>query len=188
MNENGLNKSAKIGIVITVLVIGFLIYSGINSGNNQSKTTEKAATTSVTLETASHSYSGVPYEGMAESEVEFTSLGNADEVEACTDFYKLNAKHRWKEYKWKENGKTVFKVTIRYFDYEKDCAVPGFVSDVCDWRDSYKSNKTTTKKHTTTTDPYNAKDYNNEDDFYDDHYDDFADYNEAEEYYNDHND
>ena len=37
-------------------------------------------------------------------------------------------------------------------------------------------------------DPYNAKDYSNEEDFYYDHYDDFFDYEEAEDYYNEHND
>lgn len=35
-------------------------------------------------------------------------------------------------------------------------------------------------------DPYNAKDYSNEEDFYYDHYDDFFDYEEAEDYYNEH--
>lgn len=37
-------------------------------------------------------------------------------------------------------------------------------------------------------DPYNAKDYSNEEDFYYDHYDDFFDYEEAEDYYNEYND
>lgn len=37
-------------------------------------------------------------------------------------------------------------------------------------------------------DPYNAKDYSNEEDFYYDHYDDFFDYYDAEDYYNEHND
>ena len=37
-------------------------------------------------------------------------------------------------------------------------------------------------------DPYNAKDYSNEEDFYYDNYDDFFDYYDAEDYYNEHND
>ena len=37
-------------------------------------------------------------------------------------------------------------------------------------------------------DPYNAKDYSNEEDFYYDHYDDFFDYEEAEDYYNEYDD
>ena len=35
-------------------------------------------------------------------------------------------------------------------------------------------------------DPYNVNDYASEEDFYDDHYDDFFDYYDAEDYYNDH--
>lgn len=38
------------------------------------------------------------------------------------------------------------------------------------------------------SDPYNAKDYRNEEDFYDDHYYDFFDYYDAEQYYRDHHD
>ena len=37
-------------------------------------------------------------------------------------------------------------------------------------------------------DPYNAKDYSDEEDFYYDNYDDFFDYEDAEDYYNEHND
>jgi len=43
----------------------------------------------------------------------------------------------------------------------------------------YKENK---------SDPYNAKGYRNEEDFYDDHYYDFFDYYDAEQYYRDHHD
>lgn len=47
----------------------------------------------------------------------------------------------------------------------------------------------TTRKHTTTdSDPYNAKSYGNEEDFYYDHYDDFYDYYDAENYYDEHQD
>ncbi len=52
----------------------------------------------------------------------------------------------------------------------------------------YTTKRYTTKKHTTTkSDPYNAKSYSNEEDFYYDHYDDFFDYYEAEDYYDDYN-
>lgn len=47
---------------------------------------------------------------------------------------------------------------------------------------SYKSSS---KKD---SDPYNAKKYRNEEDFYYDHYDDFFDYYDAEDYYREHND
>lgn len=47
----------------------------------------------------------------------------------------------------------------------------------------------TTKKHKTTdSDPYDAKSYRNEEDFYYDHYDDFYDYYDAENYYDEHQD
>ena len=50
---------------------------------------------------------------------------------------------------------------------------------------------TTTKRYTTTTkkkryDPYNAADYVDPEDFYDDNYDNFFDYYDAENYYYDH--
>ncbi len=50
---------------------------------------------------------------------------------------------------------------------------------------SYNSNSSYQSK---SDDPYNAKDYANEEDFYEDYYDDFYDYDEAEEYYNEHHD
>lgn len=51
------------------------------------------------------------------------------------------------------------------------------------------SNKSYKFYHKTNdNDPYNAKDYSNEEDFYYDHYDDFFDYYDAENYYNEHTD
>lgn len=52
----------------------------------------------------------------------------------------------------------------------------------------YTTKPRTTKRYTENYDPYNAKDYGNEDDFYEDHYDDFFDYYEAEDYYMEHHD
>lgn len=48
--------------------------------------------------------------------------------------------------------------------------------------------KVITRKSKTESDRYNAKDYSNSEDFYYDHYDDFADYYDAENYYNEHHD
>ena len=45
------------------------------------------------------------------------------------------------------------------------------------------SNKDSTSTH---TDPYNAKDYANEDDFWEDYYNDFIDFDEAEQYWDAH--
>ena len=48
--------------------------------------------------------------------------------------------------------------------------------------------KTTTRKQTTTKkDKYNAGDYKDPEDFYEDNYDDFWDYEDAEDYYREHN-
>ena len=49
--------------------------------------------------------------------------------------------------------------------------------------------KTTTKKTTTThkKDEYDAHDYNDPEDFYEDHYDDFFDYEDAEDYWDEYN-
>jgi hypothetical protein len=82
-------------------------------------------------------------------------------------------------------------------------------SDYCSYHDPNKdttstTTSTTTKKTTTTTtkkssasssgkkssskksDPYGAKSYENAEDFYEDHYDDFFDYDDAESYWEDH--
>lgn len=52
----------------------------------------------------------------------------------------------------------------------------------------YTTKHRTTKRYTENDDPYNAKDYGNEEDFYEDHYDDFFDYYDAEDYYMEHHD
>lgn len=51
---------------------------------------------------------------------------------------------------------------------------------------SYYYFKSTTKE--ITTDPFNASDFSNPEDFYDYYYDDFIDYYEAEDYYYEHTD
>ena len=50
------------------------------------------------------------------------------------------------------------------------------------------SSQTTKQATTKKKDPYDVNNYSNEEDFYDDHYDDFMDYYEAEDYYNEHHD
>ena len=47
---------------------------------------------------------------------------------------------------------------------------------------------TSTPKPTSKSDPFNARDYTDPDDFYFDYYDDFYDYEDAEDYWNDWND
>ena len=52
---------------------------------------------------------------------------------------------------------------------------------------SYSNSFTPYRSPSKDDDPYNAKDYSNEEDFYYDHYDDFFDYYDAENYYDEHN-
>lgn len=54
---------------------------------------------------------------------------------------------------------------------------------------AYKSTTRKTTKKTTTreADEYDAQDYVDPEDFYDDHYDDFWDYEDAEDYWNEYN-
>ena len=56
-------------------------------------------------------------------------------------------------------------------------------------RKSYSSGSSKkSRSKSKTIDPYDVKNYSNEEDFYYDHYDDFVDYYEAEDYYNEHHD
>ena len=53
---------------------------------------------------------------------------------------------------------------------------------------SYNYNSSSKSKKSASSDPFNAKDYYDADDFYEDNYDDFWDYEDAEDYYNEHQD
>ena len=168
-----------------------MVSCSVNKTDTITETTTTTTTTttevSTTKETTEYIVASAPYKGMLESSINRTELGAPTEVEECRDFYKLQARARYKKYTWKKNGVTVFKATVRYWDYKNKTATSGYVSDITDWRSSATSTyRYTTKKHKSTTDPYNAKDYSNEEDFYDDHYDDFFDYYDAEDYYNKH--
>lgn len=77
----------------------------------------------------------MPYESMKESEIDTTCLGKPTTEEKCKDFYKLKASHRSTKYKWYEDDIQDLEhlqciVTVRYWDYERKVAVPGYVSDV----------------------------------------------------------
>ena len=151
--------------------------------------TENTTKMSTTKSSTTYKTPDAPYKGLPESKINSTMLGTATEVKKCKDFYKLQERARYTEYKWVKNGVTVFKATVRYWDYKNGRAVPGYVSNITDWRSTATATYNyTTKKHTTTTDPYNAKDYDDEEAFYEDHYDDFFDYYDAEDYYREHHD
>lgn len=196
-----MRKIMKFFVVLFIVLFAFTLYGSailesLESDSGVSKATISTTypTTELTTEATTESTTrfinaDVPYEGMLESDINSTKLGRATEIEKCRDFYKLKESHRYTEYVWKQNNKTIFKATVWYWDYKNDRAVSGYVSDVCDWRESATTKyHYTTKKHHSTTDPYNAKDYDDEEDFYEDHYDDFFDYYDAEDYYREHHD
>lgn len=177
-------------VVAIVIVICLLTTNGSKSytsnysrSYSQRSGSWKQTTTSeqppVTL---SNGTIAVPYVGMSESQISNTSLG------APSSKVRHNRQVK--------NGQ---QYTANLYDYYKDGAliftarcVQGKVIQVWDKRDnpvqpykksaSSKSNSSKSSKK----DEYNAKDYQNADDFYYDHYDDFYDYEEAEDYYNEH--
>lgn len=161
------------------------------------ESSELTETDAMTVE----NYYEAPYRGMAESMVEYTYLGKADIVNSCPDFDSVDAKDRWRHYMWKKNGKTIYAVSIGYYDYETDRTVSGYVRAIYDGR--VTASQASTTRHTTSqpyyrastarrttqkNDPYDANDYAHPDDFYYDHYDDFWDYEDAEDYYYEHDD
>lgn len=77
----------------------------------------------------------VPYEGMAESDINKTGLGQYTTKELCKDFYKLKASHRSVEYRWYENDIKDLEhlkciVRVSYWDYKTKTEVSGYVSSV----------------------------------------------------------
>ena len=119
----------------------------------------------------------MPYIGMNESYVSYTRLGNYSHC----NYSKRNSR---RTYIFKDSqGRETYTVTCN------DLIVTG-VFDKVNNRVLTKNN--TWKKYgsyssdTKQDDPYNAKDYSNEEDFYDDHWDDFFDYYQAEDYWREH--
>ncbi|MCH5304001.1 MAG: hypothetical protein J1E41_03980 [Ruminococcus sp.] len=125
----------------------------------------------------------VPYVGMSESKISDTSLGSPSS----------NVRHNYQV----KNGE---QYLANLYDFYQDGAcvftarcVQGRVTQVWDSRDNpvapYKSHRSkSSSSKSKTSDPYNAKDYYDADDFYYDNYDDFWDYEDAEDYYNEHKD
>ena len=80
--------------------------------------------------------------------------------------------------------KTTYKRSYNYDKYYYKSTTKEYTT-----KSSYSyTPKRKSYKSYTNDDPYNAKEYSNEEDFYDDHYDDFFDYYDAESYYNEHSD
>lgn len=123
-----------------------------------------------------------PYIGMPEAYISYTRLGSSA---SFRDLEKYDYPYRVYTYK-DANGRETYAVTCKNH----------VVTDVWDKVNDRILTKNNTWKSRVSTrpassasdssDPYNAKDYTNEEDFYDDHYDDFFDYYQAEEYWRDH--
>lgn len=121
---------------------------------------------------------GVPFVGMPESEIKNTSLGAPSETVRHNIAWVNGKRYTANIYDFKEGNATIF--TAR--------CVRNLVTEVWDHRSSPVSPYVPDKNKTSGTenDPYNVNDYSNEEDFYDDHYDDFFDYYDAEDYYREH--
>lgn len=57
----------------------------------------------------------LPYVGMREKFLEYTSLGKADSIEKCRDFYSLQTRARYTTYEWDATAEHGwYKITVRY--------------------------------------------------------------------------
>lgn len=125
---------------------------------------------------------GVPYVGMIESDIGKTSLGSPSAP--VRHSYEIIGGERYTVniYDFKRGGKVVF--TAQCVN-RKIVRVSDFRNYAFDENNKpyYPENSSGSSKD---DDPYNAKDYSNEEDFYEDNYDYFLDFYEAEEYYREH--
>lgn len=138
---------------------------------------------------------GMPEEYMNESLVSGTLMGEYDEKKV-EDVYKgKQTKYYW----YDTSGKNIILI-VTCKDGKVTDVTRYFVSDCYD-KDGKLITKTIPSKTRTGTtrgsgnsqtsnddedDPFDAKDYGDEEDFYDDYYDEFFDYEEAEDYWNEH--
>lgn len=124
--------------------------------------------------------SKVPFVGMSESEIEYTSLGKPSS-KVRHNKQRINGKaYTANLYDFKVGTKIIFTAIC----------VRGKVTEVWDKRNEQKNTYIPSKKKKidSNDDPYNANEYSDAEDFYDDYYDDFYDFEDAEDYYNEHTD
>ena len=158
----------------------------------------------------------LPYEGMPEALINSTKLGKATSVDTdplrYSKFYDQTVarregyhKYYWKipyyaeRFKYSDSLYAYYLVNVRngavesvlhYPEYEtvpKQTSSSGGSSSGGSYRPSGNRPVTTTKKAYYDDDPYNARDFNDPEDFYDYYYDDFEDYEEAYDYFYEHN-
>jgi len=128
----------------------------------------------------------VPYVGMPESSIDYTSIGRPFKSEFQRSIWRTRKDAT--VYTWMKYGITYFTARV-----EEGRVVA--VKDNRDWLEAAQKRQTKQSKQTSRPavyhdepeeDPYEASGYANAEDFYDDYYDDFFDYEEAEEYWEDH--
>ena len=127
---------------------------------------------------------GVPFVGMPESCIADTSLGAPSSKIRHNNQVKSGEIYRCNLYDFYINGHLIF--TARCME--------GRVIQVWDSRDKvntsipYPSSPShSSSAHSSRdSDPYHAADYSDEEDFYEDHWDDFFDFEDAEDYWREH--
>ena len=136
---------------------------------------------------------GIPFVGMSADYLCSTKLG--DWGDYFTNRKIVNGElEEYEVYCWySKNGILLMRASVEHYTVTN---VSKFNEDSCWNNDNLKpgivpggtKKAKSNKKYQTTTfvDKYNVNDYSNEEDFYDDHYDDFLDYYDAEDYYKEH--
>jgi uncharacterized protein YceK len=130
-------KKTKV-IILTIVIM--VLLSACNSGSSQKATEEIPAT--MTVQEPTHSETTVkkdysntlPYIGMPESALNSTLLGQPTSVELSPDFYAKRPSHQFRYYIWKKDGETIFKATVKYWDWSESKKISGVVSDI--WEDA----------------------------------------------------
>lgn len=115
-------------------------YTEDNSSSDYSEVVKETQTVSKPENTKAetYTYSGLPYPGMREWQLESTSLGKPDKVTPCKDFDVLVPRARSKEYEWNMDSTDYFSVTVFYRlhhsknsnDYEDLPANNGYVYSI----------------------------------------------------------
>ncbi len=129
---------------------------------------------------------GVPFVGMPESRIADTSLGAPSSKIRHNNQVKSGEIYKCNLYDFYINGHLIF--TARCME--------GKVIQVWDSRDKVNtsipypasSSHTASSHSSEDSDPYHAADYSDEEDFYEDHWDDFFDFEDAEDYWREHHD
>lgn len=129
----------------------------------------------------------IPYEGMSESDINKTVVGNYHKIDTSSKYGKT-------KYYWYANNSKDIVLIVECKDSEVINVTKYF--EWVYWTSDGMPNFGATKPKTTTksssskkkSDPYDVYDYSDPEDFYYDNYDDFWDYEDAEDYYNEHHD